>query len=58
MQITQLRMEALANDLAITDDYRTDQWIWAYFSAPSLRQLKRPPEVLTIRSFKRSIHID
>jgi hypothetical protein len=58
MQLTKLSVKSLADDLAVTHHNRAYQRVWAYFSAPALRQLKRPPEVLTIRSFKRGIHID
>jgi len=58
VQITKLSVKSLADDLTIANDHRTNQGVWAYFPAPALRQPKRPPEVLTIRSFKRGVHID
>jgi hypothetical protein len=58
MQIAKLRVKSLADDLAVTHDYRANQRVWAYFSTPALRKLKSPPQLLTIRGCKRGIHVD
>jgi hypothetical protein len=58
MQISQFRMEPLANDLAISHNDRTHQRIRTDPPPPALSKLKRPPQVLTIRSCKRRSHTD
>jgi hypothetical protein len=58
MQIAQLRVKPLANDLAIPHHNRSNKGIRANFPAPELRQLKRPPEMRSIRACQQSIHID
>jgi hypothetical protein len=58
MQPAELSMKSLANDLAITHNDRTHERIRTDSTTPALRKLKRPPQVLTIRSCKRRSHAD
>jgi len=56
MQIAQLSMKPLTNHLAIANDNSSNERIWAHMPTPTLRKLKSPSQVLTIRSCQRSGH--